>query len=691
MIWPSQPPRSLSWNDPIEFVGPAEEIYAETGVYPQRVAELAGRGRLRGATICELVVFPLRYIPVEQRLILHTEVALEIEYRWQTSLSGSGAEVFDPEVVGSIISNTAELREMKPQRIHDGSPIPLGGEPVVYLIITADSLRDYFEPLRLWKTKKGLAARTVSVETITYSYSGRDLAERIRNCIKDFHSDSETDWVLLGGDTQIIPDRKAYVPLSDKPYLPCDLYYSDLDGNWNDDGDLYWGEVSADDIDMYADVYVGRAPVASGREVTTFVDKVLAYETYSGAPLGHELDMLFMGEILWGDPENPFDPDYTDAGVAKDLIDGAYVPARFAIEKLYESTHTLNYDRTMAALNQGKNIINVLCHGQYTSFSIGFDRVRETDITSLVNGQRYGLMYSASCLCGGFDQNDCLGETWVLTPDGGGFFIGNSRYGFNSPSFPGEGPSDYYDQSFFESIFVTGFTNLGKAHADAKHEFVAESRTDKYMRYVMYGLNLFGDPEMRLWTNSPAELEVTFVSEIGLDPQIFSVSVTSGGSPVSGATVCLCKIDEVYSVAETDGAGEVDVFIDPITEGPLFVTVTKANFVPFSSQADVTDGVTSVMPPLDGTAQGASVGPNPFTHTLNISFDAGTQAVVKIGLYDTNGRWVADVPVAKTGDNTWYGSWDGRDGSGRKLAPGIYVVRFSTDTATSSHKVILLN
>jgi hypothetical protein len=398
--------------------------------------------------------------------------------------------------------------------------------------------------------------------------------------------------------------------------------------------------------------------------------------------------MLFLGEVLWGDPENPYDPDYTDAGVAKNMIDAAYVPGRFTIEKLYESTGNLTYGTTMAALNQGMNIVNVLCHGQYTSFSIADDRVHDTDIASLANAPRYGLMYSASCLSGGFDQNDCLGETWLLTSGGGGFFIGNSRYGFNSPGFPGEGPSDYYDQSFFESLFITGFTNLGKAHADAKHEFVAESRSDNYMRYIMYGLNLLGDPEMRLWTDTPGRLDVTFAPLIGVDPQTYSVGVSSGGSPVADATVCLYKSEDIYCVAETDGSGEVDMFIDPITYGPFSVTVTKANFVPFSGEATVVDAVTGVIPTggLDG---GPHVGPNPFSHSLSLSFDAGSQSVVKIDLYDTNGRWIASVPAVKSGD-TWHGSWDGRDGSGRRLAPGIYIVKFSTDSDTSTHKVILL-
>ena len=778
LIWPAQPPRSLPWDQPTEFVGPREEIYGENKIYPGRVAELAGWGRLRGVTVCEIIVFPLRYIPLEHKLVLHGEISLAIDYRWQTSLAG-GPEAPDYEIIGSVVSNKAELREMSPRMMHNSSPAPLGGDPVSYLIITRDSLRTYFEPLRIWKTKKGLAALTVSVETIALSYPGGDLPTKIRNCIDDFHSNSGTDWVLLGGDSEIVPERIAYVALSDKPYMPCDLYYSDLDRTWNDDGDLYWGEVYEDNIDMYADVYLGRAPVSSGPEVSTFVNKVLAYECCGEEPQGHELDMLFIGEILWGEP------DYTDAGIAKDLIDDTYVPGRFTIEKLYESDGNLSYGTVMAALNQGKNIINFLCHGQYGSISAAEDDVRSSDFESLANGPRYGLMYSASCLSGGFDQNDCIGEIWVLSPDGGGFFIGNSRYGFNSPGFPGEGPSDYYDQSFFESIFITGFTNLGKAHADAKHEFVAESRTDKYMRYIMYTLNLLGDPETRLWTDTPAELDVTYESEISPGPRTYSVAVSSGGSAVGGATVCLYKPDDVYCVEATDGAGEADVFMDPTTYGTLFVTVTKADFVPFTAEVDVTDGcppavpedllaeeemgpsveltwsvvddddldhyrvyrntvllpeslaavpsedtayidtdvtegttyyywvtsvdttgsesgfadacsllvegVTAVPPAADESRPVISISPNPFTHTVRFAFGAGYGSSARIEVYNTNGRWVADLPVVRGAGEVTYAGWDGRDASGRRLSPGIYLVRFSIGAETSTHKVILLN
>jgi hypothetical protein len=784
LVWPAQPPQSLSSRRPAEFVEPHAPVYESFDIYPEGAAELVGWGKLGGATVCEVLVYPLRYIPAQRRLYLHTSITLEVVYRWGVPASEDDIGESRLELIGSLIIDPGNLWEIEEFLSHDASHRALGGDPIAYLIVTRDSLRTYFEPLREWKTRKGIPAEIVTIETIIYTYGGSDLQEKIRNCIKDYHNNSGTDWVLLGGDTQIIPDREAYVSLSDRPYIPCDLYYSDLDGTWNDDGDLLWGEVPQDDIDMYADVYVGRAPVVNGAEVQVFVEKVLTYEGFYEAEQDHHLEMLFIGEILWGEPGNPLDEEYTDAGIAKDLIDLLYVPARFSIDKLYESAGNLNYANVMSTLNQGRNIINILTHGQYTSMSMASDVVTNGDFASLQNTPEYGLMYSACCFAGGFDQTDCIGEIWVTGGLGGGFFIGNSRYGYNSPGFPGEGPSDYYDQSFFESVFLTGFTNLGKAHADAKHEFVADSRTDDYMRYIMYTLNLLGDPETRLWTDSPDGMEVSCESQIEIGPQTYSVNVTAEGSPLAGATVCLYKPDDVYCVEETDGTGSADISIDPASAGTLFVTVTKPNVLPFAGEATVTedpspprptdfvgeeqagpsvalrwsrvtdqdlsyykiyrntspspeslatvpggdttytdvdvvegilyyywvssvdssgnesafsevcsltvDGMTGIPGGGVGGLHECTVSPNPFETSVYLAFPGGQNARPRIAVYDIKGRRVGEVRPERIGEDGWGGRWDGTDTSGKKLPPGIYFVTYSTDSQSSTQKVILL-
>jgi len=587
IVWPAQPPQSLSATRSLEFVAPLKAVYMSENGYPETAAELVGWGRLGGVTVCDMLVYPLRYIPASGRLVLLTTIDIEIEYTCR-ELPGELAR-FHTDLAQGLVANPHGGWRWSDQKVCEDGPATMLEEATPYLIVTCDSLKPFFEPLRAWKMRKGLASSIVTVEEIAGNYGGCDLQEKIRNCIKDYNSKYGTDWVLLGGDTQVIPDRKAYVPLSDKPYLPCDLYYSDLDGTWNADGDLYWGEVPGDNVDMYADVFVGRAPVSNSLEVETFVDKVLTYEGAYGLENDYQLDMLFAAEVLWGDPKNPSDPEYTDGGLAKDLVGSAYVPARFDVNRMYESLGNLNHTAMMALLNQGMSIINILGHGQYHSVSIGEDALSEPDFYSLSNGPRYGLLYSVTCLSGGFDQGKCIGETWVLSPDGGGFFIGNSRYGWNSPGFPGDGPSDYYDQSFFESVFVTSFTNLGKAHADAKHEFVGESRSDIYMLYLMYGINLLGDPETRLWTDEPLVMNAAYDGAVPRGPQTVVVDITSGGSPIEGARVCISNGAGILAVEESDYQGRAVIFIEPESEGTLNLTATKPDFLPVLGEILVTD------------------------------------------------------------------------------------------------------
>jgi len=50
------------------------------------------------------------------------------------------------------------------------------------------------------------------------------------------------------GDTDILPPRYGYTTFFSGNYIPTDLYFSDLDGNWNADGDSLFGEGFADSV-----------------------------------------------------------------------------------------------------------------------------------------------------------------------------------------------------------------------------------------------------------------------------------------------------------------------------------------------------------------------------------------------------------------------------------------------------------
>jgi hypothetical protein len=687
-IMPAVAPQPLSGGTPGRYVPRGDSVYLMDEFYPASHGEFVGTGYLDGVPIADIVLYPIRYNPTDGALVLATEIRIEVEYAADGGIYDR-PRAADAGMIEGLVATSAPGAARYKKELLDVPYAPLAETEVEYIIIADSSLAASFQPLVDWKMRKGVPAAIVTLDEIDASYTGSDIQQRIRNCIADYHSTYGTRWVLLGGDTDFIPERRLYVALSDKTSIPSDLYYSDLDGSWNDDADLRWGEVPADGVDMYADVYVGRAPVYTPVEAAAFVEKVLTYEGVYGCPGYHIENMLFLAEILWGELGNPSDPDYTDGGEAKDMIEAAYVPGDFTVLKLYESLYNLTQAATLTALNEGKGMINVNCHGAVYGISLGEEDLAMSSVLGLTNGPAYGIMYATSCMVGAYEQY-CMGEAWVRSPAGGGFFIGNSRYGWGVPGSPGEGPSDQYDQSFFKSMFLTELKNLGKVHAYAKHEYVAESRYDDYYRYVMYGLNLFGDPETPVWTDQPAQLTVDFPAAVPLGLPEFPVTVTIGGSPVVGTTVCLYKPGDVYLVGDTDAHGAMTFYVEPADTGTLYVTVTGDNCLPYLGTSNVEDGDTGIPSGYGETPFLLSVEPNPFRSKvfLTVTSTPGTQVDVEV--FDIRGRRVNDFGAAASESGVARMTWEGLDSQGREVSPGIYVVRVSAGSVTATRKALMV-
>ncbi|MCK5258577.1 MAG: hypothetical protein KAJ69_03580, partial [Thermoplasmatales archaeon] len=148
-----------------------------------------------------------------------------------------------------------------------------------------------------------------------------DTAAKIRNFIRYANQKWGTRYVLLGGDVEFIPFRALYVNLSDwysgyagevpiEGWIPSDLYFGCLDGTWNDDLDKKFGERKKysidEEADFIAEVYIGRAPVDNKYEVTTFVNKVIQFETTQKPRdiLLHQSNLL-----PWGIPDTSVIPE----------------------------------------------------------------------------------------------------------------------------------------------------------------------------------------------------------------------------------------------------------------------------------------------------------------------------------------------------------------------------------------------
>jgi hypothetical protein len=269
------------------------------------------------------------------------------------------------------------------------------------------------------------------------------------------------------------------------------------------------------------------------------------------------------------------------------MIDDYYVPPRFdPISKLYERDGNEDAQSVLDSMDSGFNFMNHAGHANYPVLCTGPDKIWNEDIDGLTNSPRFsGVLYSVGCWPAAIDY-DCIGEHFVNNPNGGGFFVGNSRYDWYTPSLPRYGSSDLFDQEFFASIFDRGLFHYGQIIADSKIQFAAEADQENDFRWSEFCLILLGDPEMPLWTNAPQNLVVDFADTVTTGSNQFWVTVNQG-SPVQDALVCLMKGDEVYASGTTGSDGYISFTINPASVGTLYVTATKPDFYPFEGHSIV--------------------------------------------------------------------------------------------------------
>ena len=692
LILPGQREIPLSSFEPPEAVMPNQEIYASPLPYPASPVSVGSVGSMAGRRIASIQVFPLQYVPAERRLIFNDRISFSVEledadYSSAPALPRETANVAAARnaIVGRMVENAYDLEADFP-----ATGTLEGPTAIEYLLICHENHADEYALLADWKTRKGVPAAIKTWQEIVAEYSGRDNAEKFRNCIKDYYLNHSTMWVTISGAAMKAYDylRGCYCDVygTVDDFIPCDLYFSDLDGTWNQDNDALWGETT-DGTDLYPDVYVGRLPENTGLQCATAVHKVLTYEGRYSLPTDYQLRMLFMGEWL---------DDQTDAAINKNMIDNESVPARFdPIQKLYESSGNLNHTSAMNALNSGKGIVNHDGHGNVTIVSIGPGALTTDDFMALTNAPRYTVFYTLACDPAAFDGTmGCLGRSFLESPNGGGFFVGNSRYGWYYPGASGYGTGDLYDREFFKSIFVRGYSNLGVIQADAKVQRIPDSGYDDTDRWTQFSMNLLGDPETPVWVDTPKILSASHPAEIEAQNQTFTVSVSSGGSPLGQARVCLWKGNDVYQVAQTGSGGSAAFEISPADSGTMLVTVTKNGYLPYLGSTHVEDALSGVVAG-DFGAVGLKATPNPAHGSATICFSFPQLAAgaggktVEMSIYDACGRVVVRLS-SKTDSPAGRLTWDGRTSSGAEVPPGIYFLKARCGEAAAQTKLVVL-
>ena len=171
------------------------------------------------------------------------------------------------------------------------------GKGTYIIIVGKTELMNIINPFVDFKKSQGFTVETETTKDIEKKYSGIDLAEKIRNYLKDRVADICPTYTLLIGapytnksnETSIstggdIPMRYVY-PDYDKfnnfmtIHYPTDFYYCDLKGNWDKNGDNHYGDTFDDEIIEVTNNYVGRIPFSNSVTVKKILDNTINIES----------------------------------------------------------------------------------------------------------------------------------------------------------------------------------------------------------------------------------------------------------------------------------------------------------------------------------------------------------------------------------------------------------------------------
>ncbi len=585
---------------------------------PATRAEAAGRGALHGYQFVSVRVHPVRFVPGSGRVMLAERIDLRLdlvpvdELPVERERFSAGLEADAHRLITNQVANPEALagyerrigvRVDDPGRFAPTDAPSLEGSDVDAVIVTSAALAPSWQVLADWKTRRGVPTVVRTIEWIEANYRhGSDLQETIRTFVRDAYAKWAVRYVLLGGDTEVIPARYGFSNFGDDKFIPADLYFGCLDGNWNRDGDDVWGEAAismsdpGDDTDLYAEVYTGRLPATTPADVAALVAKVMAYENPTQTTYQNEA--LFLAETLF-----PDGADLAEQLIA--LTSPCVVPTRlYQNWEDFPGAQPLTKAAAIAAMNAGPGIVAHIGHGYRYTASLVDGSLINSDALALTNTTKRFVLSMLNCTATAFDF-PCLAEAFLESAGGAVAVMGSSRSAFVLPS-------QDYSRGFFTSLYQDGIVNLGAAFAESRLDFSDDAWFDTAHHYTHYLYNLLGDPEMVLHTCELGTTTASFPATAGLGLSNVAVQVNVGGVPRAGACVCLQKSTEAYTFGVTNAAGNVTLPIRIESAGLVQVTISGTNMTTFLGNITVLSGgaayVSAQSLTVDDNASGSSDG-----------------------------------------------------------------------------------
>ncbi len=577
--------------DPASVPYAFDKFYDTDGWYPSELVTLRDPYVMRDfrGTVVELN--PIQYNPSTQTLRVYDSIAVEVV---SVGTAKRNALTQRPALMDR------EFRNIYARHFLNFADAPLDRYPAVddggnMLVICYDDV-DFLaemQPLVDWKNQMG-----VPCEMVTVTDAG-GTAAAIDGYIEDYYNTNGLTYVLLVGDAAQCP-TVTVENLSDPSYSLISVG------------------------DSYGDLFVGRFSAENSSQVATQVLRTIEYEKRPQA--GAEWYHKGMGVASNQGPgdDGEYDNEHEDY-IRDDLLAFTYTE----VDQIYDPTATATMVTT--ALEDGRSIINYTGHGSVTSWgSSGFSN---SHIDALTNDNMLGFGVSVACYNGQFGSSTCFAEAWLRAtnntngePTGAiGFYASTIGQSWNPPMDAQDEVVDLLVGTSAEGIRRTygGICFNGCGHMIDDYGTNGE---DEFIHWT-----IFGDPSLRVRTDTPAALTVNHLSVIYPSMVTWDVEVFAGASPVDEALCCLYYDGTIYGSGLTDATGNVSMDITTAVPIGEMLTLTVTGFNTETYTADIQAIV-------------------PVTYTIvPSSIPISTPTDVTITILDDEGLPLPDVELAVDG------------------------------------------
>lgn len=571
-----------------ELTLPDSTQYSKNEYYPANKAYIIDEGFFGGDNhVITIAVYPLQYNPILNKLILNNNIEIAITYQ-----NGDGTTLLPIKpidryhnsgqaekisVVKQLVANPTHVESFTAPT----ADMPLENDTTSYYeycIITNRQLAPAFNRLSEWKKSKGYDAGIVCMEDILRNplfqdgdmVSGiNDDAGKLRAYLKRSYEIRMTKYVLLGGTQPNVPFRYGCGLNNNATYeysIPSDLYFADINGNWNYDNDIYYGEISNDRVDSYPEMYIGRLLCKNQSEINNYIDRLLLYEINPGKG-----DFSYLEKSLFTYSCSMFEryaEDDTISSVISEVYDdyktiyqnGNYPTGSQAITEFnnlygYISLHghgcpegvqlTESTSQCVFTENETYYGLNAL-----DSEHIYIANEANNGLDCLTNQLFPSVMYSIACSTMPFDEKKGysisinFGGSFTTGGDYGGVaYLGNTRYGYM-------GLSTNFEKALLKQLNL-GNANIGIAEANSK--LLKNSGINNH--FLKLSHNLLGDPEFMVWTQIPDVYSDVEISVNRMDNSIYVTGVNIGNCYVSAYT----PEGNVYKYEMTNGSVNMEI------------------------------------------------------------------------------------------------------------------------------------